>query len=267
MPEKSVWIYWITRTQHPMKNNKKSYTDIYRYTDKIAGKIIRLIAPDIGELLSFKNGAIGILDRQTSNFVLFQSQISPWHSSFPGPSFREQPSLSFFYQQMRPSDRQFVDNSIARVLEFLEKLSPEAYPNYRLTLDLCLQIKPRKHLRVMCHVLFLPPLKGLKSNYCILKFHILSFNTFYTSPLRYFRQSDSMKQELFKKGEGSMPVFTDLRRKILELVAEGKVVKEVADILGCAKRSVDNNLSDWRGPLHLSNNPHLVHYGRCFECI
>ncbi|PTN09794.1 LuxR C-terminal-related transcriptional regulator [Mangrovibacterium marinum] len=210
------------------------------------------------------DGEIGLVDRASQRFLTYRSRLAQPFAGFLGPDFHQQPASSFFYDQLNGNDRRFVKDSIDQVSQFLEKLPDNHYSKYQLTVDACLKNTDNEYLRLMCHLVFLPSVKGWPEGGCLVLFHRISTNCSYSPPLRCFYETDSRQRVLFKDGEGSMPEFSDCRCAILELLMMGKVSKEAAEIRHCSKSTIDNTINGLLRCLHLTNRLHLVHYLKCF---
>lgn len=215
---------------------------------------------------SSMDGTFALFDRTKRSFLSFYSQSDQPFDGFFGTELCLPPVNSFFYDRLHTNDSRFVKDSIDQVLTFLKRVPHNRYRDYRLTIDACLKNTGNEYLRLMCHLFFFPPLPNWPNEFCLLVFHCISSDCRYSPPLRHFCETGSMHRPLFTKGEGFIPTFTPCRQAILKHLMMGKLAKEVAPMLNCSKKTIDNTVGDLLRALHLTNTLHLVHYWKCFSC-
>jgi len=247
-----------------MIEDEKRLSPEFSFLRGIDQETVRMIELLVGQLRSSKDGGVGVLDRQTMNFMLFRTQAWQLLDDFLDPVFTSQPAIACFYDLLRTDDRRFIDDSVGQVLMFLKNQPSCQYRRYRLTLDLCLQNSRKQYIRLMVHIRFLPALQSGSSGLCVLRFYRINFECGYTKPLRSFCYNDIQKRVLFQTGEGSLPEFSQKRRMMLDLLNAGKCIKEIARIQHSADSTINNSLADFRGRLQLCNNTHLSHYDHCY---
>ena len=115
----------------------------------------------------------GIFDRSGQQFLLYQ-----WRDrQIPAPGFIENPSLSYFTQQLRSADLRIVEQSLHEVHALLDTKRPAQYLHYRLTFDGCLSKADKKKHRVMVHIRYLKPTSEFPEGLCLfLLYSIRSYN-------------------------------------------------------------------------------------------
>jgi len=216
------------------------------------------------EIINWGNPVeFGIFDRSSQHFLLYQ-----WRErQIPAPGFIENPTLSYFTQQLRSSDLRLVEQDLRDVHAFLESKRPAQYIHYRLTFDGCLCKAGKEKHRVMVHIRYLKPTSEFPEGLCLFQLYSIRHQKSCTPLLRAFCSFPGLEPELFKKGERSMPDCTAHRRAIFIGLRQGLGLKQIADQLDCTTGNIDKTLGKCRRALFLCNNPQLVDYARNFGWI
>jgi DNA-binding NarL/FixJ family response regulator len=84
--------------------------------------------------------------------------------------------------------------------------------------------------------------------------------SFFSSKVRRILQEEYMQALASKDAEDSYELLTDREREILQLVAEGKTNKEVANLLNLSLYTVDTHRTHILHKLNLHSVPELILY-------
>jgi len=206
----------------------------------------------------------GIINRANRHLLLFE-HAAPAPEYLPdGDHNSGWPTIDWFLQLLRPADQQFVGESLEKVHQFLESLPPDDYPNYRLSFDLCCDNQPSHAHRLLMHFRYLAPVPQFPEGLCLFWAYSIDSAQLHSPPLRAFGRLPGLEPVLFRRGEGNYPSFSDKRRPMLELLRQGRSVKQIAQLVGCSEATVSNTLVYLRQHVYVANNPQLVYYFSCF---
>lgn len=212
-------------------------------------------------------GEFGIIDRAGRCFLLYKV-LSPGGARVPpGSGLVGWPSLDSFLRLLSEDDCRFVADTVDQVHEFLHCHSPASYPNYRLSLDLCLRSQSRCCRRVLVHLFYLAPDPQFPNGLCLFQLYHIGTEHSYLPPLHSFCTFPGLEPVLFKSGSGHMPRFSVKMIALLDGLAQGLGQKQLADHVGYSVCTVNNMLSRIRKQLHLANNTQLIQYANYIGCI
>jgi len=206
----------------------------------------------------------GIIDLADRHFVLFENTASSPEDPPRDDGSYNKLTVDCFLRHLRPADQQFISVTLDQAHCFLQRQRPEKYPNFRLTLDFCLDIQPRPFHRFMVHLRYLTPGPQFPNGLCLFWAYRIDRTTVYTPPFRAFCRFPGLKPVLFRSGKGHFPCFSEKRRPLLLSLREGRGVKQIAQEVGCSEATVANTLANLRRLVYVANNTQLVHYYECY---
>ncbi|WP_163707745.1 LuxR C-terminal-related transcriptional regulator [Mangrovibacterium lignilyticum] len=221
----------------------------------------------VSDTMSNEHVEFGLLDWATETFVYYDAKLPRLLNGFFNTAFLEHPKLDFFFQHLSQLDCRFVKGTIVRVMAFFDANPDCNRSQYRLTLDGCLRNNSGQYIRIMCHTAFLPASETLGDNLVRFYLHLIDADCKPTAPMRSFCRIGVRKPVLFKQGDSSILYFSPQRMSMIELLARGKQMKEIANELKLTESTVYNTLTTCRGRSQLTSNPQLIHYAHCFRCL